>query len=254
MTISTFTGISLVPGNLRSVTIGNLASGGAIGAASVVDNYDVAVLSQTTANMVLSNPTPTNTSITREFRWYNGGTVAVWTSNGRFVPVGSFADFLYVPGVGWKDDQLNRPQTIAQSGTPLTCPADTNENTLVTVNFPAGVIGATGRIVVYTNWSITASTNVKNVRHRLDGQLMGFNNTAGASNVVMVAETTIQNITASTQIATAYNGMSPSQTVAANSGTVNTALAKDLTITAQKATAGESIILLNYSVVLHRQA
>lgn len=240
---------------VRNVAVADVAAGGSIGtAAATVDNYDVAIISQTTANQVLSNPAPTDTSRYKTFRWYNAGSVAIWTTGGRFIPVGSFADFLYVPGTGWKDDQLNRPQTIAQSGTALTCPADTAENTLVTVTFPAGVIGATGRIVVYNNWSCTGSTNTKHTRVRFGGTILGNNSTATAAYVTLLSEATIQNITTGTQVGTGFAGLAQATTGAVPTASIDTTSAQTLTITGQLALGSESLVLKNYSVVLHRQA
>lgn len=237
----------------RTVSISNVAAGGSVGsAASTVDIADALLINQTTAGKALTLATP-SMNLLRRCLVANVGTEAFFVY-GRMIRSGGSHEFMYVPSVGWRRTSSG-PQVIAQSAVAITAPAnDTNENTLVTVNIPGGVIGANGRLLIYASWSLTASTNAKNMRARLNG--------TGSLNVAVTSGTAVSSASLwaianrnseSSQVITANVGFPISTTTVANTTiSQDTSIDSVLTITAQKATGSETMTLEQYSIVLER--
>lgn len=124
----------------------------------------------------------------------------------------------------------------------------TSEETFVTVSVPANAMGANGSIRVITAWTVTSSANDKIVRVRLGGtELHQFLN-ATTGQITMVGHTVIQNRNATnSQVGIAGSGVGTS----ANSlltAAIDTTASANLTITAQKETGTESMVLQRYSV------
>lgn len=239
---------------LRSASISDVAAGGTVGsAATTVDVADALLVNQTTADKALTLPTPTVNAL-RRCVVCNVGSAAFFVY-GRMIRTGASHEFLYVPSVGWRRTSSG-PQVIAQSAVAITAPAnDTSENTLVTLNIPGGVIGANGRVLIYTEWSHTASTNSKIARARLNAGSTSMTLTVTSGTAVACA--TLWGLanrnSESSQVHTANVGFPVSSTtVVPVTQSVDTSAATTLTITAQKATGSETMTLEQYSIVLER--
>lgn len=144
-------------------------------------------------------------------------------------------------------------QVIASSALALSGPADTSENTLVTISLPGGLIGSNGLIRVRTFWTLTSSANNKTTRIRYSGGA----GTAIAPYVyttVAAADVTahLQNRNSlSSQMATAMSLTNSGNAITApQTLSVDTTATTTIVITAQKASAGETMTLEGYIVEL----
>jgi hypothetical protein len=124
--------------------------------------------------------------------------------------------------------------------------ADTNENILGTITVPGGILGPRGILRITSFWTITSSANNKTIRVRFSGiggtQYRALVYTTSAS---VVEPTYIFNKTLTTQAGSAQAlniGLG-----AANNGlitsSVDTSVATTVVLTAQKASAGETMTL-----------
>lgn len=140
-------------------------------------------------------------------------------------------------------------RVLAQSSVALSAPADTNENTLVTVAIPAGVMGANGRVRVTSLWSMTNSSNNKTTRVRFDGVAFGSVTHTTVASYREVREVCNRN-SVSSQIGTMPGGVGgwSTTTGALVTSTANTSGSVNVTLTAQKASAGETVTLESYLV------
>jgi len=238
------------PGFQRSVTIGNLASGGAIGtAAATVDVADVAILSQTTATVLLSNPTPSDTSKYRSFRWYNAGTVPVWSAYGQYVQVGGFADQDYIPGVGWKGVGTKYQQTICLTTTAVAFPLDTAENNVTLLTVPGGFPAAGSAFEIAYGVDNTSGTSNKQVKGKF-GTFV-FNDNAGtmaAAAACFGIDKRVYLPTTSSQIGLAAGVLNngATTTAATTTGTANTASNTDIRVSVTK-TTGADVTTLRFA-------
>ena len=218
---------------MPQITQPEFSAGGAIGGgSSIIPQVFSAVL----------DPTVNSDAVTIGARvgdrWVNTATGNEWTA--KSVATGA---------ARW----AHTTRTLAQSGAILTAPAnDTNENTLVTVAVAAGAMGVNGMLRVTTLWSYTNSGNVKTKRVRLGGtEFLALANTTQASSANGKIITNRNSAAAQVSFNAASGGFGNS-TGAVATGTVNTAVAQDLLITAQKATGTETISLESYTVELLR--
>lgn len=147
----------------------------------------------------------------------------------------------------------NIPHILGASGAPITAPADTNENILATVNIPAGVMGTNGQLFIRTRWSYTNSANNKVLRNRFGG--IG-GNIYGTATVTTTASVSDYRVLGNAGAANAQTGFAggigsiAATSSAMQTSAVDTSLATTLVFTAQKATAGETVILEGYIVEL----
>src|SRR5574343_6983 len=79
-------------------------------------------------------------------------------------------------GTNWAPE--NGMVLMYQSAEAVTCPNDTNENTLFSMNIPGGLLGSSGSLRVQAHFSYTASTNTK--RHRVKLGSTAFANVTNA--------------------------------------------------------------------------
>lgn len=235
----------------RTVSIGNLPSGGSIGtAAATVDNYDVAILSQTTATVLLSNPTPSDTSKYRTFRWYNGGTVPMWSAYGQYVQVGGFAEQVYIPGTGWKGVGTKYQQTICITTTAVAFPLDTAENNITLLTVPGGFAAAGSAFEIAYCVDNTSGTSNKQVKGKF-GTFVFSDNTPilsaaasffGIDKRVYLPTTSSQ----SSVPAGLLNNGAASTSSAIITGTANTASDTDIRVSVQK-TTGADVTTLRFA-------
>lgn len=140
---------------------------------------------------------------------------------------------------------------IGASWTAVVAPADTNENVLATINIPAGTLGTTGGARVYFNISCTNNANVKTVRVRYSGIGGGayftrdFASTTGGVGWIELGNRGATN----SQIGGSRGLTNANSSFVSNVGTtsvVDTTAATTIVITAQKATAGDTVTLEYY--------
>lgn len=148
----------------------------------------------------------------------------------------------------------SRPVVIlGASGTLVSGAADTNENTLATIVVPAGAMGINGIVRVTTLWTVTNSANNKTLRVRFGGT--AFLDVTVTTVAAVSDLRQIQNrASAASQIGKPVGGMGAggwgTATSAVTTATVDTSAAVSITITGQKASAGETISLESYLVEL----
>ena len=146
-------------------------------------------------------------------------------------------------------------QILASSGAAVSCAADTAENTLASITIPAGAMGPNGSLRVSTLWTMTNSANNKTIQVKLGG-------TGGTAFCNLVLGAGIASARYQHQIHNANSQSSQVGFVAANTvgfgtaaganvtASIDTSAATTLVITGQKASAGEVLTLLAYTVEL----
>ena len=155
-------------------------------------------------------------------------------------------------GTRWIPDG---PQVLARSGVAVSHTGDTNETALSTVTIPAGAMGVNGGVQVYATHSFTNSVNNKIMRLRLNGiaGTMFFASTQTTQLTLSDMRRIRNRNSASSQVGSfaSSNVVGLGQTTnAVATATINTAAAVDLVLSAQLASAGETITLENYEVWL----
>jgi hypothetical protein len=143
----------------------------------------------------------------------------------------------------------------ASAATGMSHTGNTNETALATISIPGGAMGLNGGLLIYTTWTYTNSGNNKTLRVRF----------GGASGTQYLASTTTTTATlsdfrkirnrnsASAQIGNTAGGAGSTFGTTASAVTtssVDTTAAVDLVISAQLASAGETITLESYEVWL----
>lgn len=147
-------------------------------------------------------------------------------------------------------DEIVAERRVWKSGAAVTAPADTVENTLATISVPANALGANGFIRFSFSLGVTNNANAKNIRLRYSGaagtQLMNAN----AANVsAFMFQGTLSNSNATNAQRTSVHGGNVSgwslQAQLAQSA-IDTTAATTIVITAQKASAGDTVTLIDY--------
>lgn len=161
--------------------------------------------------------------------------IRVWSDGTRWVPMGA--------------------QLLARRGTAIALTGVTAETVMDTVTIPAGAMGLSGGLHIYSTWSNTNSANSKLARIRLGG-------IAGAQFLASSVTTTVtlndlrrirNRGSATSQVgSTAATAASPlgSSGVAVSTAAVDTGVAVDLVFTGQLTLATETLTLENSSVWL----
>lgn len=151
-------------------------------------------------------------------------------------------------------------RVLAQAGGTWSVSATTAEEIIATILVPAGALGSAGRIVIDTTFEFTASTNQKKVRLRAGAVGDGLSGTAfqefsTVSGTAVVAHFAggMQAITASSQVGlqneNTVNWYSVS-TVAPAALTLDSSAVIEIVITGEKASAGETLSMRAYQVLL----
>lgn len=139
---------------------------------------------------------------------------------------------------------------LAQSAVAVSHTGDTNETTIATAAIPAGAMGANGQVEIISLWTYTNSGNTKTLRIKF-----------GGTNFLALATTTTASIQAYTRIANRNNAASQighqgsntgfnAQAGAVLTGAIDTTAAVNITFTAQLASAGETITLESYRIIM----
>lgn len=132
--------------------------------------------------------------------------------------------------------------------------ADTAELALATITVPAGIMGLNGILRISTEWSYTSSANNKLLKVRFSGiSGTAFNSAVATTQTGGHAVTMIANRnSAASQVGSSalFTNNSGIIATATTTDTVNTAAATTISITGQKASAGETLTLESYLVEL----
>lgn len=138
---------------------------------------------------------------------------------------------------------------IFQSASNSAVTGTTAETTLATITIPADAIGPNGSVEVDCWWSITSSANNKTTRIKVAGNIISF--TAATTSAVMAQRGRLANrnsrtsqITGLPSVAAGFGSSSTSM----STFSIDTAIAQDITITAQLANASDTINLESYVV------
>lgn len=133
--------------------------------------------------------------------------------------------------------------------------ADTNENILGTVTIPAGIMGTSGQLIINSTWTYSNSASAKTLRIRFGG-IGGtiYLTTAPTTTLTYrdfrtIANNNAANAQVSGTSAVASTGFQLDN--AANiTSSVDTTAETTLVFTGQKASAGDTLTLQQYSVQL----
>jgi hypothetical protein len=144
-------------------------------------------------------------------------------------------------------------QVLARATAAASNDADTVEKVLATIVLPAGLLGISGGVQVQSTWSMTNSANSKTVRLRLGGLAGTLFLSAGLTTSAVACDLrSIRNrASASVQIGSYQAGAvggTGSNSGTLPTGAINTAVAQDLVLTGQKASAGETLTLEDFAV------
>jgi hypothetical protein len=141
------------------------------------------------------------------------------------------------------------PTLLSASSVAASGAADTNENTLATVAVAGNLLGANGKLRITFLFTVTNSANNKTLRVRFGGtQFFGVVLTTSASYVFQFE---IGNRGATNSQVSGPSSWG-ANTAAVTTGAIDTTASQNLTITGQKASAGETITLEGYTVeVIH---
>jgi hypothetical protein len=150
---------------------------------------------------------------------------------------------------------VSQPVTVlGASAVAVSCPADTTEDILATINIPAGAMGLNGILRIEWIISHTNSANNKTLRTRLGGiggtVFASFVNTTtgGHRDNRQIANRGAANSQVCWSLGnTPFPGAVTNPTT---TGAIDTSVAQTLVITGQKATAGETLTLEDYLVEL----
>jgi hypothetical protein len=149
------------------------------------------------------------------------------------------------------------PYVLAQSGTAVTAAVDTNENILGTATIPASAMGTLALVRVTASWTCNNSANVKTIRVRLGGAAGTiYHSGALTSSTGGMQFVWVQNANAANaQVGGGYGfvvGGTSLLGVTKTTSAIDTSASTTLVITAQKATAGDTMTLDNFTVELLR--
>ena len=145
------------------------------------------------------------------------------------------------PGGAIEDTQWH---ILASSGVRITAPANTSDNTLVTVSLPANSIGPNGGVKVTAFFTLTNNANAKNLRIKFNGTSYCDDNQASLPGTFVKAGWENRNATNSQVSAfeRTYNGLDIKTSAHDTTGALN------ITITAQKGTGSDDVFLESYIV------
>ncbi len=142
---------------------------------------------------------------------------------------------------------IDNSHILKRSATPVSAPADTNEDILATITIPGGTLGLNGQFELRTLFTVNNNANAKTLRVRLGGIGGTIYETINAANNVSANLLTqfANRGAANSQVGapnTAY-GLSTSAVI---TSAVDTSADTTVVITGQKAVAGDTITLESY--------
>lgn len=143
------------------------------------------------------------------------------------------------------------PIIVASSGVAVASPLDTNENTLATITIPANAMTANGRLRIRAMFTTDGSAGNKTYRVRFGGtQFFSSVRTTQTTNdisgeIMNLNATNAQRSSSWIEVTSAALTFGVSAT-----GAVDTTVARDVTITMQKATGTDVVTLVWHYVEL----
>lgn len=184
---------------------------------------------------------------------FSGG--AVTASNIGTAAAREASDFLAAPGTLADRiavaKQLGSPVMLAQSAVAVSHGGDTNEAVLASVAVPANSMGVNGRVEVEARLTLSNSANSKTVNLKFGGTTFATKVQAGAAIDSLQGDIANRGDPA-IQVGSAqfYTGNSMS-TNGVTTGAADTSQEQILSITAQLASAADTVTLESYRFVLH---
>lgn len=167
----------------------------------------------------------------------------------RISDIGASGSLWMSDGTRWYP--LNGQVVLGMSGSAVSCDATTDENTLASGTLPALAAGIHGTLHFETNWTWTSSGNSKTPRMKLGATTLYTRAETATVFAQLAGEIQFSGATGNqhtTGVANSafYQATNNNRTTGTNDGTT------DLTwsITGQKASAGETMTLNGYRVVL----
>ncbi len=174
-----------------------------------------------------------------------------------YVATGSDAGNGEVRKAQWNADHVfdGIPYVLAQSGAAVSVGAVVTETALATITIPANALGPNGFVTVLNSWTVTNNANNKDLRVRLGGiagtQVAGQTVT---TNVAMGRQTTILNANSTSAQKAFAPPFLPAglglATAALVTTTIDTTAAWDIVLSGQKASAGDTLTLESYQVII----
>lgn len=146
--------------------------------------------------------------------------------------------------------KLKTSYVLAASAIAIPNTGNTTENTLVTIGVPAGGMGPNGFIRAWVLWSCNNNGNSKTLRAKLGGTtIFQLARTAQLSDQDLILVRNRNAANSQVMFPLGAAGLAFGNAAVLTAG-VNTAVAQNLTITAQLAVAGDSLTLESYQVEL----
>jgi hypothetical protein len=143
------------------------------------------------------------------------------------------------------------PRILALSAVAVVAPADTSENILATITVPAGALGVNGSLIISHFVTCTNNANVKTIRHRFNGiggsvyLAPSIASSAGQTGRSRLSNRGLTN----SQVGAAFDGF---LSTGPSTSAADTTASTTAVITAQKATAGDTITLESWMAQLFR--
>jgi hypothetical protein len=162
----------------------------------------------------------------------------------------------FVPNITTQFSSFGAVNSLYSLNTSQTAPADTAENILASFYLPANVLGKNGSMRVTTEWSCTNNANAKTTRVRftdVSGVVIQQANLASGVAGNVTSKLTNRNATNSqllswTGVVSTGLGSAAGVSSFQQTATADTTADQLFVVTAQKATAGDSMVLESVSV------
>lgn len=139
------------------------------------------------------------------------------------------------------------------SGVSVVGPADTSEDTLATIPLTGGAMGANGALRITTFWSRTNNANVITLKAKLGATALLSYGTASIDSFIDQRMAINRNAQNSQMIHVGVGTGGWGSSSPPTTASIDTSAATNITITVQKATAGDTVTLHGYLVEVFYQ-
>jgi hypothetical protein len=184
--------------------------------------------------MELSNP------LISEYTWANKPSVAPLGQIICVTDVGENGSLWRGDGTKWKRIHQIR---FSDLSAPVALTGTTSETTLLTVNIPASLIGASGKVKMYPLYSMTNNANSKLLRVKLGGSMAFYaavSNSAHSSALVIIRNIGSESVQkSSTSVVSGLGNIG----TALNTLAIDTSAATTITVTGQLANSADTMTL-----------
>ena len=184
--------------------------------------------------MELSNP------LISEYTWANKPSVAPLGQIICVTDVGENGSLWRGNGTTWKRIHQIR---FSDLSAPVALTGTTSETTLLTVNIPASLIGASGKVKMYPLYSMTNNANSKVLRVKLGGSVAFYaavSNSSHSSALVIIRNIGSESVQKSSTAV--VSGLGNTGT-ALNTLAIDTSVATTITVTGQLAVGTDTMTL-----------